>query len=140
MIHKFRSLFASRSVQILVEISGFLQASRMEISGCFAGLWALLFAGLLAVFVQMLRIMKSMHKEMRSMDTSLMQGAQQRGGCGTGELAQTTLQTMKLMAQTAKTYYATDHGERVHWRRGCPGLNAARHVRELKGCDICCPV
>ena len=127
MIHKFRSLFASRSVQILVEISGFLQASRMEISNFFAALWTLLFGGIFAVFVQMLRIMKSM-------DTRLMQSAH------SGELAQTTVTTMKLMMQTAKEYYVTEKGEKVHWRRGCPGLNAARHVRELKGCEICCPV
>ena len=33
--------------------------------------------------------------------------------------------------------YVSDHGEKVHWRRGCRGLNAARRVRELKVC-VCC--
>ena len=96
-----------------------LQMEAMQIA---LGLWTLLLAGLLAVFVQMLRIMKSMHKEMKRMG---------RGG----ELAQ----TMQTMVHNAKTYYVAEHGERVHWRRSCPGLNAARHVRELKSCDMCCP-
>ena len=34
--------------------------------------------------------------------------------------------------------YVTDVGMRIHWRRDCPGLNAARRVREVKGCRFCC--
>ena len=97
MKNNFCSLFASRSVQILVETSGFLKASRMEISGYVAALWALLLAGLLAGFVQMLRIMKSMHKEMKSM--------------GPDEEPPQTMQT------SVQLYYITERGERVHVRK-----------------------
>ena len=33
--------------------------------------------------------------------------------------------------------FLTECGEKVHCSRTCPGLNAARHVRELKGCVFC---
>ena len=33
--------------------------------------------------------------------------------------------------------FVTDVGLRMHWRRDCPGLNAARRVREVKGCSFC---
>ena len=39
----------------------------------------------------------------------------------------------------AMVYYVSDHGERLHWRKDCQGLNAARHVRELRGCRFCSP-
>ena len=100
MIHNFCSLFASRSVQILVEISGRLQASRMEISGFCAALWTLLLAGILAVFVQMLHIMKSMHKEIKEMKSM-----------GPDEDPPTTMQT------NMQLYYISGCGERIHWRK-----------------------
>ena len=39
----------------------------------------------------------------------------------------------------AEMYYVAETGESVHWRRNCRGLNAARRVRELKGCPYCRP-
>ena len=33
--------------------------------------------------------------------------------------------------------FLTECGEKVHCSRTCPGLNAARKVRELKGCVFC---
>ena len=33
--------------------------------------------------------------------------------------------------------FLTECGDKVHCSRTCPGLNAARHVRELKGCIFC---
>ena len=33
--------------------------------------------------------------------------------------------------------FLTECGEKVHCSRTCPGLNAARRVRELKGCIFC---
>ena len=39
----------------------------------------------------------------------------------------------------AEMYYVAETGELVHWRRNCRGFNAARRVRELKGCPYCRP-